>query len=546
MKVTVLGETKEIKKKTTLLNLSKNYEDKFKYPIILAKMDNQIFELSRPIKTDCNVEFLDITDPNGFRAYQRSILFLMVYAAKELLGKKTRVVVEHSINKNYYCNIPDIEVTEELIDKIQKRMEEAVAEDLPIEKYSITIEEGLRLSEEFGLYDKMELLKYRRTSKINFYKLDWYYDYFYGPMVPNTGYLSKFKLQLSETGFVLQFPLGENPYELAELKTLKKISNVFIESGQWAKILKVDTVSALNSHICNGKLGDIIRISEALHEKKVANIADMIVAGNKRIVLIAGPSSSGKTTFSHRLYIQLRVLGLNPFIISLDDYFHNASEAPMDEFGNPNFDCVEHLDVPLVNQHLKQLLSNEKVELPHYNFKTGLREYKGRFLKLNPNDVLILEGIHALNEQLTSQIPKEHKFKIFISALTQLNIDDHNRIPTSDTRLVRRIVRDNRTRNVPADFTVSTWQSVVRGEAANIFPFQEEADAFFNSALVHEMCVLKQFAEPLLFAIQRDKPQYTEARRLIKFLDSFLGVSSEQVPRNSILREFIGGSCFDA
>ncbi len=540
-----MGETLEIKSKISLLKLSQDYEKFYKYPIVLARVDNQLYELSRSVKNDCKIEFVDITDPNGFRAFQRSILFLMVYSAKAILGKKTRVVVQHSINKNYYCDMPEIEITDELIDKIQDKMIEIVKEDLPIEKYSITIEEGIRLSEEFGLYDKIELLKYRRTSKINFYKLDWYYDYFYGPMVPRTGYLKKFHLQKNDTGFVLQFPLGENPFELTELKTLKKITNVFIESNHWAKILNVDTVSALNRQICNGKLGDIIRISEALHEKKVANIADIISNEKKNIVLVAGPSSSGKTTFSHRLYIQLRVLGLNPYVISLDDYFNSAKDAPLDEFGKPNYECVEHVDIRQVNEDLSKLLKGETIELPVYNFTTGLREYKGRFLKLNKDDVLIIEGIHALNEKLTSEIAKDYKFKIFISALTQLNIDDHNRIPTTDTRLVRRIVRDNRFRNTSADVTIGAWQSVMKGETLNIFPFQEEADAFFNSALVHEMCVLKQFAEPLLFQIHREKPQFAEARRLIKFLDSFLGVSSEHIPENSILREFIGGSCFD-
>ncbi len=540
-------ETEKVSKETTLLELSKSYQHLFKNQILLAKVDNELQELNKTLVEDCKVEFLDITDSNAFRTLQRSIVFVMIYAAKDVLGRKARIVVEHSINKNYYCEIleDNVQITDELLNKIEKKMTETIEADIPIEKMSLPLEESIRYAKEFALNDKVDILKYRRTSNVNFYKIDWFYDYFYGQMVPSTGYIKNFKLHKSGEGFMLQFPSIENPHELAELKPLQKISQIFQESNKWARILGVDTVGSLNNVISHDGLGNIIRISEALQEKKIANIADMIYEQKKTLVLVAGPSSSGKTTFAERLCIQLKVNGLKPHIISIDDYYVNRENVPLDEFGKPDFECIEAIDVQQVNEDMIKLLNGERVQIPKFNFSLGKREYRGRYLQIGKGDVLILEGIHGLNEKLTEIIPKKDKFKIFISALTQLNIDDHNRIPTTDSRLIRRIVRDNRFRGFTAKTTIDMWPSVLRGESANIFPYQEEADAFFNSALVYEMCVLKQFAEPLLFNIEKEESEYTEARRLIKFLDSFLGVSSEQIPPNSILREFIGGSCFN-
>ena len=344
-------------------------------------------------------------------------------------------------------------------------------------------------------------------------------------------------------GFILQFPHSNIQGALCELKPVNKISQVFQESYKWGKILKVDTVGALNNMICNDNFGHITRISEALHEKKIAEIADMILNQKKSIVLIAGPSSSGKTTFAERLCIQLRVNGLRPHIISMDNYF-DMSRLPLDEFGQPDYEALEYVDTEQINEDLVNLLKGKQVDIPTFNFITDSREYKGNYLKLNDDDVIVMEGIHALNEKSTEQISKNDKFKIFISALTQLNVDDHNRIPTTDTRLIRRIVRDHQFRGFSATRTIKMWPSVMRGESKNIFPYQEESDAMFNSALVYEICILKQFVEPLLFKIEKTCEEYTEARRIIKFLDCILGVSSEPVPKNSILREFIGGSCF--
>lgn len=545
--VTVMGdETVKITTGTTLLELSSKYEDRVKHPILLAKVNNQLQDLRKNILEDSTIEFLDITSSSGFRTYQKSVIFLMICAAKEVIGKKTRVVVEHSINKNFYCEILEdgVSVTKELLEKITEKMQILVERDLPIERVSVPVEQAINIAKKFGLKDKERLLKYRRTANVNLYKLDWFYNYFYDQMLPSTGGLKVFKLKLEGKGFIIQFPNSEQPDELREIKPLKKISKVFLESSQWGKILKVDTVGALNDQISDVGLNNIIRITEALHEKKIANIADMIHQQNKNIILIAGPSSSGKTTFAQRLGIQLRVNGLRPHIISLDNYYMERQFIPKDEFGEPDFEALEALDVQSINKDLEMLIAGKAVDIPTFNFKLGKRIYKGDPFKMKDNDVLIIEGIHGLNDKIGEGVSAENKFKIFISALTQLNVDDHNRIATRDTRIIRRIVRDSTFRGVDALTNIAMWPSVMRGEALHIFPHQEKADAMFNSALVYEMSILKQYAEPLLFKIDRSMPQYTEARRLIKLLDSFLGVTSESVPQNSILREFIGGSCF--
>jgi len=532
---------------TTLLELSQSYTHTRSWPILVATIDNELQDLSQPLLFDATVEFLDLSDPNGYRTYQRSVTFLMVYAAKAVLGKKARVVVAHSINKNYYCELPDHpEPTDELLEQIGAVMRMAVDRDIPIEKHTMPKEAALRLVEEFSLDDKQRLLKYRHNKSVSFYKLDWFYNYFYGEMAPSTGCLGQFKMVKRSRGFMLQFPDAQLGYELAELTPDCKVSEVFEEANQWARIVNADTVGALNDNLCKMGNGMIIRIAEALHEKKVALLADRIIKEHRPIVLIAGPTSSGKTTFAARLGTQLRAAGAVPHIIGLDNYYHNRGDEriPRDEDGNEDYETIKAIDTYLITKHLQALLLGQEVELPTFNFLTGKREFKGRFLKLAPKDVLMLEGIHGLNEKISEGVPAEDKFKIFISALTQINVDDHNRIPTTDTRLVRRIVRDFQYRGTSAAETIARWPSVLRGEAKYIYPYQEEADAFFNSALVYEMCVLKQYAEPLLFDIAQGIPQYTEARRLIKFLSSFLCMPSENIPVNSILREFVGGSCF--
>ena len=548
IKVNIMGEEVEIEKGTTLYDLSEKYVHKLKFPIILATVDNGLKELGTQITRPCKIEFFDITNSNGFRVYQRSLFFIMYCAIKDVIGKDIRIVINRSINKNYYCEFPSKEdyakLTGTVILEIEKRMMELVNQNMPITKVTFSLEDGAAIALENNLPDKIGTIKFRRTGWINFYKLGDHYNYFYGTMAINTKYFTTFKLHRFDDGIMLQMPKSSNPNELADIKPLDKMSKIFTQSKEWREILNTRNVCELNNNICKGKFFDIVRLSEALHEKRVAELADMITDKGASIVLIAGPSSSGKTTFANRLSIQLNVNGFTAKVISMDNYFKPSSEAVLDEYGRPDYENVNHVNVDLLNSDLEKIVAGEEVPVPTYNFKEGRGEYRGDKIKIGDNDILIIEGIHGLNSIVASTVPSDKKFKIFISALTQISIDDHNRIPTSDTRLIRRMVRDFQFRNHSAADTINTWPSVARGERKYIFPFQEDADAYFNSALVYELCVLKQLAEPLLFGIEVDSPQYTEARRLVKFLDSFLGCSTEHLPSNSIIREFVGGSCF--
>ena len=530
----------------SLFELSQAYSHVCTRPILVAKVGNELNDLSRPVLYNSYVEFLDITDPNGFRAYQRSVSFMMVCAVKTILGKKTRVVIAHSINKNYYCELPDFDepITHELLQKIEGCMLDMVLKDIPIERQSIPRETAMKIAEDLGLYDKVSLLQYQHSHSVRFYKLNDMYNYFYGEIAPRTGLLCQFKLVLRASGFLLQFPSIAHNYDMEDLAPENRLTEVLTENKNWVRIMKTETVGQLNDKLCLHGSEEIIRVAEALHEKKVALLADQIQRESKSIVLVAGPSSSGKTSFAHRLGVQLRANGAIPHIISLDNYYLDREDCPKDEFGNYDFETIRALDTAQITADMRNLLDGKEVHIPSFNFITGKREYKGNKLKFAPQDVLIMEGIHGLNELTSAGIANDHKFKIFISALTQINIDDHNRIPTSDTRLLRRIVRDFRTRGASAAASISMWPSVQRGEAKYIYPCQEYADAFYNSALVYEMGVLKQYAEPLLFSITLSQPEYTEARRLIKFLASFLSIPSDTIPNNSLLREFVGGSCF--
>ena len=530
----------------SLLELSQQYAHVCERPILVAKVDNHLNDLANQVISNSTIEFLDITDTNGFRAYQRGVSFMMIYAIKSILGKKERVIIAHSINKNYYCELPDFEgpITEAFLQSVEQHMRDTVEKNMPIEMLSLPRASAIEIALDLGHHDKVDILKYRYTHMINFYKLDWLYNYFYGDMPPFTGRLDQFKLVPRASGFMLQFPSTALDFELEDLAPENRLTEVFTENKQWVRIMKTDTVGALNNKLCQDGSDEIIRVAEALHEKKVAMLSDQIMDEKKPIVLIAGPTSSGKTSLAHRLGVQLRVNGAVPHIMSLDNYYLDREFCPKDEFGNFDFETIKALDTDLISKHLQALLNGEEVSIPTFNFLTGKPEYKGNKLKLNPNDVLIIEGIHGLNELTSAGVAASDKFRIFISALTQINVDDHNRIPTTDTRLLRRIVRDFRTRGSTAAQTISMWPSVQRGEAKYIYPYQEYADAFFNSALVYEMGVLKQYAEPLLFGIEQHEHEYTEARRLIRFLASFLGVPSETIPQNSILREFVGGSSF--
>lgn len=537
------GEVRDFVRGTTLLALSREYEGQFASPIVAAWVNGELRELTAPLSEDATVEFIDLSSDDGQRIYIRSLSFLLIRAAQDVLPG-SRVSIEHSLGNGLYVEIHgERPLTEEDVAALERHMRELVAADLPIKKERLPLAQARELFYRQGQADKADLLEYRPKEYLNVYELAGRYDYFFGYMVPSTGFLRLFALRFYLPGLILLYPNKSQPGVLPVYRDQPKLAAIFRESERWGEILGVGDLASLNQMISAGQGPELIRIAEALHEKKVAEIADQIAAARDRIrlVLIAGPSSSGKTTFAQRLYIQLRVLGLRPVTISLDDYFVDREHTPKDEKGEYDFEALEALDLQLFNRQLVQLIQGAEVEVPVFDFKKGERIWVGRRLRVEPGQPIIIEGIHGLNERLTASIPKEKKFKVYVSALTQLNIDRHNRIPTTDTRLLRRIVRDSRYRSAQAEETILRWPSVRRGEERNIFPFQEEADAMFNSALVYELAVLKSYAEPLLARVPKDSPAYPQAKILAKFLAYFLPLDAEEeIPRTSILREFIG------
>ncbi|MBO5055916.1 MAG: nucleoside kinase [Lachnospiraceae bacterium] len=546
--VTINGEKKEYPEGTTFETIANEYQEQYDNLIALVLENGKIRELIKTADKDCELSFLTLKDNIGHKAYVRTALMILVKAVYDVLGadRVEKVKVEFSIGQGYYCDVKmEEKLTAGLVKKVNERMRELVELDLPITKKSYPIGEARAIFRENKMLDKEKLFRYRRSSFVNVYCLDGYYDYYYGFMLPGTGYLKYFDLMFYENGILLLIPGAEEPDKIDYFEPKEKLFNTLKTSALWGEMMGIDSVGDLNDIICAGDMSDMILVQEALLERRIGEIAKTIVErGDVKFVLIAGPSSSGKTTFSHRLSIQLRTYGKIPHPIALDDYFVNRDKTPRDENGDYNFECLEAIDIKQFNEDMTRLLNGEIVELPSFNFKTGIREYKGNFKKLGPEDILVIEGIHGLNPATTYSLPDESKFKIYISALTNLNIDEHNRIPTTDGRLLRRIVRDARTRGTSARRTIEMWPSVRRGEEAYIFPFQEDADEMFNSVLIYELAVLKQYAEPLLFGIKEGEPEYYEAKRLLKFLEYFLGIDSENVPSNSICREFIGGSCF--
>ncbi len=546
--VTFRDQKKEYPKGTSLYEISKDYASKFKYDIILGSIDGKLRELNKTVSRDCTVDFQTIGDGDGHRTYVRGMILVMLRAFERELGKNNNISVrvEHSIGNALYCEVDGAKVTPADLEGVKAKMREMITEDIPFRKQSINTTDAIELFRKKGMHDKEHLFKYRRVSKTNIYNFDGYQDYFYGYMPMSSGILKQFDLFPYEDGFVLVLPEQKNPNVVEEFVPMPLFFSTLQTANHWGMMLGIKTVSALNEEIAKGNATDLMLIQEALLEKRIGEIAEMIrESGNKKFIMIAGPSSSGKTTFSHRLSIQLRTLGYKPHPIGLDDYFKNREDTPKDEDGNYNFECLEALDVEQFNKDMTALLRGERVELPTFNFKTGRREYKGNYKQLGADDILVIEGIHGLNEKMSYSLPAESKFKIYISALTQLNIDEHNRIATTDGRLLRRIVRDSRTRGADARTTIAMWPSVRRGEEENIFPYQEKADVIFNSAMIYELPVLKQFVEPLLFCIPEDAPEYPEAKRLLKFLDYFLTINTENIPKNSLLREFVGGSLFN-
>ncbi len=547
IQVNVLDELREYPSGILLEEIAAELQTRYPHRIIMARVNGKLEELYKRLSKDATIEFVTTGEKIGEQSYRRTATLMLTKAVSDILGKDEKLVVQFSVHKGYYCEIDGyMPMTQELLDKLQLRMEELRDADLPIVKRTVRTEEAVAAFKANGMMEKINLLKYRRASRVNMYQLEDISDYYYGYMAPSTGYIARFELISYREGFVMQMPSAEAPEIIQTFRPSEKIFNILKESTMWGKRLGICNAGQLNDCISNGGFMDLMLVSEALQEKNIANIAEDIFHSGKRIVLIAGPSSSGKTTFSHRLSVQLRVKGLNPHPIPVDNYFVDRDKTPRDEDGNYNFECLEALNIEQFNEDLTALLAGKRVELPTFNFVSGKSEYgKNNFVQICDGDVLVIEGIHCLNDALTYSIPMEDKFRVYISALTQLNLDEHNRIATTDGRLIRRIVRDAAHRGTQAAHTIAMWNSVRRGEEFNIFPYQENADAQFNSALVYELSVLKQFAEPLLFCIRPEQPEYEEAKRLLKFLDYFIGVTSEHIPKNSILREFIGGSYFN-
>ena len=546
--VKIHGITKEYPEGTTWMEVAREHQKAYEYDILLVRVNGKLQELHKQVK-DCELSFVTAKDKPGMSAYQRSASLMMLKAFYSVAGAGNveKLMIDFSIGRGFFVEARgNFVLNQEFLDAVKAKMREYVERKIPIMKRSVSTDDAIELFEKLGMYDKARLFRYRMVSRVNIYSIDGFEDYYYGYMVQNTGYIKHFDLIPYHYGFVMVMPDRKTPDVLHRFTPSDKLFATLSESTEWGRRMALETVGALNDRIAKGDMSHLILIQEALQEKKIAEIAAQIAARkNARFVMIAGPSSSGKTTFSHRLSVQLEAIGLKPHPIAVDNYFVNRVDSPRDEYGNYNYEILECLDVELFNRDMTGLLEGKQVELPYYNFKKGVREYKGNFLQLGEGDILVIEGIHCLNDRLSYTLPADSKFKIYISALTQLNIDEHNRIPTTDGRLLRRMVRDARTRGSSARETIRMWPSVRRGEEENIFPFQEEADAMFNSALVYELAVLKQYAQPLLFAIPKDSEEWLEAKRLLKFLDYFIGVSSEDIPKNSILREFIGGSCLN-
>ena len=547
--VCINGETREYDAGTSYQDIAEEFQPRYEHQIVLAFVDgNHLRELRKRVEKDCEIAFVTTEDPIGHAAYKRSMCFLLVKAVHDVAGhdRIERVRIHFSVDKGYYCTVEGgVELTEGFLEKVSARMRELSAEKIAIGKRSVHTYDAVEMFHRHGMYDKERLFEYRRVSKVNIYSINEFEDYYYGYMVPDAGCLKYFSLHLYDEGFVIQMPAREEPEKVPEFQPSPKLFRVLKESVLWGDCQDIETVGALNDMITKNDMREVVLVQEAHQERQIGEIAKKIAEkGNVKFVLIAGPSSSGKTTFSHRLSIQLRVNGMKPHPIAVDNYFVDREHTPKDKDGNYNFECLEAIDIAKFNEDMKALLEGREVYLPVFDFKTGKRKYENRTKKLGPQDILVIEGIHCLNPKLTELMDDENKFKIYISALTQLNIDEHNRIPSTDGRLIRRIVRDARTRGASATKTIAMWSSVRRGEEENIFPFQEQADVMFNSSLLYELAVLKQYVEPLLFGVDKDSEEYLEAKRLLKFFDYFVGIGSEYIPTNSLLREFIGGGCF--
>ncbi|HKK94705.1 MAG TPA: hypothetical protein VJ916_00065 [Anaerovoracaceae bacterium] len=536
----------EVSEGMTIEDIYNRFYEELPYTVLAAKVDNKIEELTYKIKKPCKIEFLDMRSQSANLIFQYSLSLLFLKSVKDVLGD-VQVGIMNSLNKGLYI---DIETEEEInildVENIEKRMHELVENDLPIDEKKYSLEEGIKIMEEEGFSEKTKLLAKNIESKtLKFYSIEDYRDYFYGHMVPSTGYLKHFELRKYRKGVLLRYPNQENPNVIPKYEDQTMLYEAFKNQTKWNNLLGINYVSELNERIEEGKSRDIIQLSEALHEKRIAEIADIINERKKRIILIAGPSSSGKTTFARRLIVQLRVNGLEPVYLGTDDYFVEREDTPLDERGEPDYENLRALDIELFNKQMNGLLNGEEVDLPVFDFMTGHKKYGTRKMTMNKNQIMVVEGIHGLNETLTKFIKEDDKFKIYISPLTQMNVDLHNRIPTTDERMLRRMVRDHKYRGHSAQRTIKEWPKVRTGEDKNIFPYSDKADVLFNSVHIYEIAVLKKYAEPLLKSIKKEEPEYSEAERMLKFLRYFKSIEDDSaIVNNSILREFIGGSIF--
>ena len=541
--------TKDFPEGCSLLDIYNGFNLSMPYGPVSAKVNNKVESLDFRVYYNKDVEFLDITSPSGMRTYVRSLFFILVKAVEELYPQGS-ISLEHPISKGYFCKLHiDRTIGLDDVQRIKQKMQEIIAADIPYVRTESHTEEVVRLFEERGMEDKARLLDTYGQLYSYYYRLGDTVDCYYSSLVPSTGYIRLFDIVKYYDGLLLRIPSRENPTKLEEVVKQEKMLEVFQEYHRWNQILGISTVGDLNVACNHGHATDLINVSEALQEKKIAQIADEITHRNQdgkrvKLVLISGPSSSGKTTFSKRLSIQLMTNGLKPYPISLDDYFVNRNDTPLDENGKHDFESLYAVDLPFFEEQLTTLLNGGEVELPRYNFTTGKREMSGKKLRIDEHMILIIEGIHALNPALTPHIPNENKYKVYVSALTTILLDNHNYIPTTDNRLLRRIIRDYKYRNYSAEETIARWPSVRAGEEKWIFPYQENADAMFNSALLFELAVLKDYVEPVLRKVPNRCPEYSEAHRLLRFLNYFVSVQDKELPPTSLLREFLGGSSF--
>ncbi len=549
-----IGDTvREYDRNTRIEEIAREHAAGYPAMIVLAKQDGKLRELFHTVgslasgQKETVLDFVTMKDSIGTNTYLRSLVFLMQRALLNVAPPEIsdKLKVEFSLSNGLFCRIGADPLSDELLENLSNEMHRLVALDLPFKKRTVSVRDAIEIFKRQHMTDKQRLFEYRRASEANLYELDGYQDYYYAYLVPSTGYLGAFRIFSYHDGFILQRPTTDAPDRIREFEDRPKLFETLSNDTKWGAALDLETIGGLNDSIVAGRAGDILLLQEAMMEKRIGDIAAEIRSSGKKVVLIAGPSSSGKTTFSHRLSIQLQALGLRLKPLACDNYFRGREFYPVDEDGNIDYESIKCVDTELLNADLTALMAGETVKLPTYNFITGLREYKGNTMTVGPDELIVLEGIHCLNEELTYAVPKEKKYKIYISALMQMNIDEHNYIPTTDVRLLRRIVRDARTRGYSAQETIGRWDSVRRGEEKNIFPFAESADVVMNSALIYEPAVIKPYAEPLLFSVPRDSAEYVEAKRLLKFLDYILTVPSEDVPANSLVREFIGGGCFD-